>query len=312
MFRAVDIGDGGDGTWAAPVRSRWDELHSWLTDEGRTPEGAAAARALFERHMPELVPTLDRLAAQIDRPGADVLLTSAALRPFFSSCTQIGAPGELLRNYDFSPDEVDGTIVRSNVLRPVLGMQEGAWGLLDGMNDAGLAVSLTFGGRFVHGAGFAVILVLRYLLETCDTVEQAVAKLRSIPIDIPQNVTIVDHERAVTVFVGPDMPLVQARDACAANHQDRPVPAEQEAFTRTQQRLRAIRASGLDLASMLTPPLYQTAFDAGLGTVYTAHYRPGSGSVTYYWPNAQWTQSFADFVSGERTVTLGSPMSTNA
>ncbi|WP_372350789.1 carcinine hydrolase/isopenicillin-N N-acyltransferase family protein [Streptomyces sp. KL116D] len=64
------------------------------------------------------------------------------------------------------------------------------------MNDAGLAVSLTFGGRPVHGPGFAVVIVLRYLLETCDTVDEAVARLAGIPVNIPQNVTLVDRERA--------------------------------------------------------------------------------------------------------------------
>jgi penicillin V acylase-like amidase (Ntn superfamily) len=64
-------------------------------------------------------------------------------------------------------------------------MQEVGWGLLDGMNDAGLAVSLTFGGRSPAGPGFAVNVVLRYLLQTCQTVTEAVERLRKIPITIP-------------------------------------------------------------------------------------------------------------------------------
>ncbi|CAM5255813.1 hypothetical protein SGRIM128S_01923 [Streptomyces griseomycini] len=230
---------------------------------------------------------------------------SAALRPFFSGWTQIGGSGTLLRNYDFSPDECEGTIGSSHFLRPVVGMQDAAWGLLDGMNDAGLAVSLTFGGRFVHGPGFAVLVVLRYLLETCTTVDEAVGRLKSLPVAIPQNVTLVDPERAVTVFVGPDISLTEAPDACAANHQHMPVPDEQERFSRTQERLSAVRAAGADVAAMLKPPLYQFAYDEGLGTVYTARYRPSEGRVTYYWPGEAWDQSFGDFAPGSRTVTLG-------
>jgi predicted choloylglycine hydrolase len=173
------------------------------------------------------------------------------------------------------------------------------------MNDAGLAVSLTFGGRFVHGPGFAIPLVLRYLLETCTTVDQAVGKLRSIPIGIPQNVTLVDPDRAVTVYVGPDIPLTEASDACAANHQHLPVPDEQEQLTRTQERLRTVRATGTDVAAMLKPPLYQFAYDEHLGTVYTAHYRPSEGRVTYHWPDESWEQSFDDFTPGSRTVAIG-------
>jgi len=302
-FRAIEIGDGSDGRWATHTQALWPLADGWLTEEGRTPEGADRARKLFETHMPELVPVLDRLAGQLDRAEGEIFLTLATVRPFFSGCTQIGGNGTLLRNYDFPPDECEGTIVSSHFLRPVIGMQEAAWGLLDGMNDAGLAVSLTFGGRFVHGPGFAILIVLRYLLETCDTVDEAVGKLRSIPIAIPQNVTLVDAEKAVTVFVGPDIPLTEAPDACAANHQHMPVPDEQEQSSRTQERLKAIRTTGSDVATMLKPPLYESG--EAYGTLYTAHYQPSEGRVTYYWPGESWEQSFADFAPGTRTVTIG-------
>jgi predicted choloylglycine hydrolase len=304
-FRAIEVGDGSDGRWATHAQALWPLAEGWMTEESRTSQGADRARKLFEEHLPELVPVLDRLAGQLDRPEGETFLTLAALRPFFSGCTQIGGDGTLLRNYDFSPDECEGTIVSSHFLRPVIGTQDAAWGLLDGMNDAGLAVSLTFGGRFVHGPGFAILIVLRYLLETCDTVDEAVGRLRSIPIAIPQNVTLVDSEQAVTVYVGPDISLTRAEDACAANHQHLPVPDEQERFSRTQERLEAVRAASTDVAAMLKPPLYQYAYDEGLGTVYTAHYRPSEGRVTYYWPDESWEQSFDGFVPGSRTVTIG-------
>lgn len=304
-FHAIDGGDGTDGRWATHLRTLWPAADRWLTDEGRTPEGAARARKLFEQHMPELVPLLDRLAGQLDRPKAETLLTMAAMRPFFSGCTQTGGDGRLLRNYDFPLDDCEGTIVRSNFLRPVIGMQEGGWGLLDGMNDAGLVVSLTFGGRTSQGPGFAIIIVLRYLLETCETVTEAVERLRTIPIMIPQNVTLVDADRAMTVYVGPDIELTEAPDACAANHQHLPVSEEQERDSRTQQRLAAIRQSGAEVSAMLRPPLYQSGFDDGWGTVYTADYRPGEGRVTYHWQGQTWEQSFDRFTSGARTVTLG-------
>lgn len=132
--------------------------------------------------MPELVPGLDLLAGQVDLPHAEAFLALAALHPFWAGCSQAGENGTLLRNYDFNPGEVEGVFSRSHLLRPVIGTQDCGWGLLDGMNDAGLAVSLTFGGRFVSGPGFAILVVLRYLLETCETVDRALAKLTTIPI----------------------------------------------------------------------------------------------------------------------------------
>jgi predicted choloylglycine hydrolase len=304
-FRTIDVGDGSDGRWAAHTGPRWQTMTGWLTEEARTPAGAARGRALFERHMPELVPVLDRLAGQVEGPYADALLTMTGLRPFFAGCSQVGGPNSLLRNYDFDPDDCEGTVVASHFLRRVIGTQDTGWGLLDGMNDAGLAVSLTFGGRFEHGPGFGVILVLRYLLETCAGVDEAVDRLRSIPVSLPQNITLVDADRAATVYVGPDIPLTAAPDACATNHQHLPVPDGQERFTRTQQRLAAVRGVGVDVAAMLRPPLYQSGYEDGMGTVYTAHYRPVDGCVTYHWPDESWEVTFDGFAPAERTVTIG-------
>jgi predicted choloylglycine hydrolase len=305
-FQAIEVGDGGDGRWAAYARALWQEMEGLLTEEGRTRQGADRVRALFRTHMPELVPVLDRLAGQLDRPEAEAFLTHAALRPFSAACTQIGQNGTLLRNYDLRPDQCEGSIVSSCFLRPVIGMQDMLWGLLDGMNDAGLAISLTWGGRSVHGRGFAILIVVRYLLETCDTVDEAVSRLRSLPVAVPQNLTLVDPAKAVTVFVGPDMSPMMAPDACAANHQHLPVTDEQERVLQTQERLRAIRAAGADdVAAMLEPPLYRPVDEQGSRTLYTAHYRPIEGRVTYYWPGESWEQSFGDFTLGSRTVTLG-------
>ncbi|WP_031516914.1 C45 family autoproteolytic acyltransferase/hydolase [Streptomyces sp. NRRL F-5123] len=304
-FRAIEVGDGSDGQWAAYARDLWEEMAGLLTEEGRTPEGGTRVRELFGAHMPELLPVLDRLAGQLDRPGAEAFLTHAALRPFSQACTQIGRNGTLLRNYDLPPEQCEGIIASSCFLRPVIGMQDMLWGLLDGMNDAGLAISLTWGGRSAYGRGFSILVVVRYLLETCDTVDEALARLRSLPIAVPQNLTLVDPAKAVTVFVGPDIPPTVAPDACAANHQHLPVTDEQERALQTQERLRAIRAAGTDVAAMLKPPLYRSVDEQGSRTLYTAHYLPVEGRVTYYWPGESWQQSFDDFAPGSRTVSLG-------
>jgi predicted choloylglycine hydrolase len=72
-------------------------------------------------------------------------------------------------------------------------MSDCLWGLLDGINDAGLAVSVTFGGRAVSGDGFAIPLVLRYVLEVCDSVQDACEILARVPVHASQNVTLFDR-----------------------------------------------------------------------------------------------------------------------
>ncbi len=189
--------------------------------------------------MPELAPALDRLAEAVDRPGAATLLSHLTLKSPFAGCTQTSVEGILLRNYDFEARYCDRVIVRSNFLRPVLGMNDVLWGMLDGVNDAGLAVSLTYGGRPDFRPGLSVLLVVRYLLETCDTVAEAGKAVRRLPFATVQNLTLVDRSRSMSVFVGPDREAALAPEVCVANHQDRPVPPELEEGSGTVARRRA-------------------------------------------------------------------------
>jgi predicted choloylglycine hydrolase len=132
--------------------------------------------------MPELMPTYERLAALAG--GSDLaarFLSSYCPPSYLIACSQAvwsrDAP-LLVRNYDYDPALLEPVIWSSALTgRRVIGMSDCLWGLLDGVNDAGLAVSLTFGGRRDVGEGIAIPLVVRYLLETCDTVAQARAAL---------------------------------------------------------------------------------------------------------------------------------------
>jgi predicted choloylglycine hydrolase len=83
-------------------------------------------------------------------------------------------------------------VLKSNWLKPVIGMSDCNWGLLDGINADGLAVSLTFGGRRITHKGFGIPLVVRYCLETCSTTNEAIEKLKGIEVHMAYNVTILD------------------------------------------------------------------------------------------------------------------------
>ena len=75
---------------------------------------------------------------------------------------------------------------------PVLAMSDCGWGAIDGINAAGLSVSLAFGGRTAVGEGFGIPLVLRYSLQTCETTAEAGAVLTRVPSHMSYNVTVLD------------------------------------------------------------------------------------------------------------------------
>jgi predicted choloylglycine hydrolase len=305
--------------WRERFEAMWPTYRSWYLAEGdgARPSYVACRKALAD-HMPELVPTYERLVELAG--GGDLAARLLSLyRPpgFIVGCSQ-GAwtRGEplLVRNYDYPAERLEGIVHLTQWSeRRVIGMSDCLWGLLDGMNDRGLAVSLTFGGRPDVGDGFAIPLVVRYVLETCDDVAQAREALARIPVHAPQNLTLLDRTGAyVTAYVGPGREPRFVDVAATTNHQGEVEWPEYAAAIRSEERERCV----LDLlgddavdrerfeTAFLEPPLHSTAHERGFGTIYTAAYEPAAGRVRYRWPGVVWQQSFERFEPGSRTVTL--------
>lgn len=307
--------------WQALYAATWPAYRCWYAREGLAarPSLDECRRALAQ-HLPELVPTWERLCHLTgDDPVAARMLSMWGLPAFSVGCSQVVIPGErpiLIRNYDYDQALFEGVIASTNYSGQcrVLGTSDMLWGLLDGMNEDGLAVSLTFGGRPGGGEGFGIPIVLRYVLETCATVEQGVSALRRIPVAQSYNVALVDTTGShATVFVAPEQPAIISQLEATTNHRLNQVeyPATAARFnsvgrlTRLDQ-LRSNRASGEHLvAAMLQPPLRNNEFEIGFGTLYTANYEPAAGTATWHWPETSWTRRFDD-PDGVRTVELAS------
>jgi predicted choloylglycine hydrolase len=283
----------------------WPALSDWYLRDGDAarPSYAAARRALHA-HMPELVPTWQAITELAG--GGDLAARVLSLYdppPLLAGCSQAVIDGALVRNYDYHPDRIEATVYASRLTRPVLGMSDCLWGLLDGINDAGLAVALAFGGRQARGDGFGITIIVRYLLETCDTVEQATTTLERLPVHAPYNLTLADERSAATVYVGPDRAPRTVLPAVATNHQERVDWPEHASATRSVERHAAL-CSLADAEAFLAPPLYATDYSRGFGTLYTASYRPADRAVSYRWPGTSWSQSLAAFTPGALTVRL--------
>lgn len=63
----------------------------------------------------------------------------------------------------------------------------------DGINEKGLACGLTFVYPTVKGYGFNAGFLIRYILEKCETTQQAVDFLNKVPIASSQNIIIIDR-----------------------------------------------------------------------------------------------------------------------
>jgi predicted choloylglycine hydrolase len=290
------------------------EAEAWYLS-GRAPASSAGECALqIRRHMPELLGLYENACDMVGDDGLSAqIISQYRPPPLLHGCTQavwLGAEGPaLVRNYDFSLEVVSDHFQSTCWFgREVISKGQRPWGgCLDGMNADGLVASVTFGGSPAQGEGFSIILIARYVLETCSRVSEAVGALCRIPVALSQNVTVLDRTGAyATVHLAPDRVPSMSHTPVCANHQE---PIDSAAFSRAISRsierqsaaLRALESSGASLVQLqkafLTAPLYSR--DAPSPTVYSAVYRPAALTVDYLWPGHVMTQRIGSFTPGE-------------
>lgn len=315
-FTAIADSDGS--RWRTLFNRLWPAYRKWYLKEGADarPSYLECRRAMRE-YLPALIPTWERL---IDLAGGGDLearfLSLYSPPAYISGCSQAVWSGEepmLVRNYDYSTKAFDGIVLKSAWGdRSVMGTADCLIGLVDGINDAGLSVSLTFGGRRVVGPGFGIPIVLRHLLESCETAEQAVQILTSVPTHMSYNVTVLDAQRkCFTVYLSPDRQPVVSNAPVATNHQEGMEWLAHARETRTVERERFLltrlvlheESEQRFISHFLRPPLYSLAFARGFGTLYTAALYPRKGEMSYLWPQGEWHLSLENFEEGQRLVT---------
>lgn len=312
--------DATGGAWTRNFRRTWSDYERWYLCEGPSirPGYQTCLDAILD-YMPELEPIYRMVCDWAG--GGD--LTSRFLSlyhppPYMAGCTQAvwDAPqgAIMLRNYDYAPHWFEGKVFATDWLRPVMGVSDCAWGLLDGMNDAGLVASLTFGGSRETGIGFGIPLLVRYILETCTNVEQAEAVATRIPVQMAYNLTLLDRagdRRVLHLKAGGG--VSSHPPAVCANHQSEVVWPEFEAITCSRERqsflegqlLRPDLTQAALTALFLQPPLYQSHYERRFGTLYTSTWDPHSGSLALDWPGSRLTTTLVDFHPQKHLVHLG-------
>ncbi|MDU9006778.1 C45 family peptidase [Sedimentitalea todarodis] len=301
--------------WAARWQRSWPAYEAWFVARGGEdgPTRAECENAL-EQYMPELMPVHRRLVELAGGSDRAARFLSTWCPPSYLGGCSLAAVADrdevrLVRNYDLSPDLNEGLLLRTEWTgRAVMGMVEFLWGLSDGINDAGLSVALAYGGRSETGEGFGITTILRHVLETCDSVAQAIAALRRIPSHMAYNLVLADATgQTASVELSPGGGVRLMPNAIATNHQSGPERAERPAFTRSHERLThldELSVKPLDLnQKFLSTPLIQDRYAEGFGTLFTAEYDPKRGELGLTLAGDRWDQSLNDFTEGQRVVT---------
>ena len=308
--------------WQREFKTLWPAYRKWFLRYGEKdrPTYYDSVQALT-RYLPEFLPTYE---AMVELAGggdhAARFLAQYCPPPLFRGCSQavyIGDEPVIVRNYDYSPFVFDGLLMRSHYdQKAVIAMTDCMSGVLDGMNEDGLAVSMSFGGREEFGDGFGITILLRYILEYASNVSEACELAKDIPIHGAYNVTLLDRNADVAtlaITAGESTKINSA--GVATNHQAGSSWPKYEEKVLTFLRhdyLSDVISKKEDTANsfaqrFLQPPLYNNQFGRGFGTLYTAAYFPTRGECRYLWPGNVWSYNFQNFHPSEYQVQLLDP-----
>lgn len=302
--------------WQKLFNTHWPAYKTWFQSKGAFNQpGLKICEQNMERYMPEMMPTYHTLCklAGNDKEAAR-FLTGYQPPAYISGCSQVvwQQTPMLVRNYDYHPHLSEGTLLHSAWNgKKVIATGDCLSGVVDGMNEDGLVVSLTFGGRKVVGQGFGIPFILRYVLEFCSDLEQAVEALCRIPSHMAYNVMVLNKAgKYKMVQLSPDNAPVVTDSPVSTNHQGRIDWPEHAAFSKTVERenfllksLEQKEQNEQNIAnSFLQPPLYNRRYNDGFGTVYTAVYKPGEGVIELLWPEKSLKQSFKKFEENIITI----------
>jgi len=317
-FAAIDEDQPGR-KWQARWRHSWPAYRAWLSTRRLKEPSPAVCLAALQQHMPQLVQTYDKLLTLSEGGELEACFLSHWQPPEYLAGCSIAAKAShglvrLVRNYDLSPELNEGLLLKSHWRKPVMGMVEFLWGLSDGINGDGLCAAIAYGGRRDTGAGFGITIIVRYILETCATVEDALKVLERIPSHMAYNVTLADRcGKTASIELQPGGGLRHAWPSIATNHQNGPEQAVGHRFTETHDRRAYLQSLMADnprpdemAQAFLRPPLFQRRYEEGFGTLFTAEYDPCKPGVTLHWPTGNLAQSFARFREGHDRVTLQS------
>lgn len=309
-FQAIEERFPGE-KWLSHYQAAMPGYRRWFAIEGELKRpGLLACREALQEYMPEFIPLWEHLIniAKADANDAR-LLSFYCPAPYLAGCSQAvwtRYTPTLVRNYDYSPEFCEGRIMKTCWHNTqVIASTDCLWGVLDGMNEHGLSVSLSFGGKKVVTEGFGIPIILRYILEFCTTVDEAVKVLCRVPINMAYNIMLLDGFGQVrNVELSPfDRPGITYKPF-AVNHQGEFDLSSYAMFSRSHDRQQFLVGKLYDPLTSIESfvnafeysPLFASNYAQGFGTLYTAIYNPQLRAMEYRWPNRiRMYQSFASF-----------------
>ncbi|WP_449354991.1 C45 family autoproteolytic acyltransferase/hydrolase [Virgibacillus natechei] len=156
-----------------------------------------AAENIFQQFAPHLLDEIKGLTDSLNIPYKKALsLFSGYDIPMLKGmgCSAVVTPNYYVRNYDFSPDSYDNrlAIINPQEAYASVGYSLHMVGRHEGVNEKGLAIGFHFVNDTHSRKGLSAGGVLRIVLDTCQTTDDAIQSIKELPHAWSYNYSIGD------------------------------------------------------------------------------------------------------------------------
>lgn len=243
---------------------------------------------LFTKFMPSMLDELQGLADALNWTMED------ALREFGgyyvdeerSGCSILTGSDYFIRNYDSHPGYYEGRYTIFNSTDSgyaVIGPSMQITGRTDGMNEKGLVIGYNFINRVGSRDGFVCSIISRIVLETCATVEEAIALLKEIPHRTSFSYVLLDPSGETYVVEASPRKVVARKSNISTNHFELLTEENRYRLDDSIRRYTNIqKQKSMDLSAYgayrilndWEKDVFSSKYDASAGTIHTSAYLP--------------------------------------
>ncbi|MEI2664262.1 C45 family peptidase [Rossellomorea sp. LJF3] len=248
-------------------------------------------KSIYSSFAPHLLEELEGLAkgfgisshkAAALCSGYDVPKTEAM------GCSSLLTNDYYVRNYDFSPDLYDGvfSLVQPKQAFASAGYNLQLLGRHDGVNEHGLVAGLHFVSHDGYRKGVSPWAGIRMVLDTCSSLEEAVALLKEIPHSACYNFSIGDRNgKMAEVEASPDKVMVRYGESslsCVNHFQDEQMISKNRPFIEgsleRNEHLLSLNEKQLSHRQLFhhfkdkDSPIFFTDYENLFGTLHTFSY----------------------------------------
>ncbi|MFD2924991.1 C45 family autoproteolytic acyltransferase/hydolase [Halobacillus naozhouensis] len=253
----------------------------WKVRKPRFSVKETEVREAISRFAPGLWDELLGLSDALEWPMERVMMEFGGYRVDYkrSGCSIMTGDGYMIRNYDYMPKTYEG---RYSFFQPtdtgyaIAGPTQRITGRMDGMNEKGLTLGYNFMHRKKPGDGFICCAIGRLVLESCATVEEAVAMLQEIPHRHSFSYTVFGKsDQTYVIEASPRGVEVRQANVCT-NHFEILTKENRNHLADSMRRMESINSQRGQLAGAYDAFRLMNDTDKG---VFSKQYRNWAGTI---------------------------------